>query len=143
MSLLAQGKKESSPTHSGCSIRTSELSQLATVTTASYEIQLGRSSTLWKDDEVYFRTDPTSPSYLLRVGHNCRFTLETVSITSAATPIFGQWTVYLLGCMLAKSYGWRLHLEVWIMSEAQKHQFKRCHVTHQQPPDRALRCLGN
>jgi hypothetical protein len=38
MSLLAQGHKESSPTRFGCSIQTTELSQLATVTTASYKI---------------------------------------------------------------------------------------------------------
>ena len=36
-SLLAQVKKESSPTRSRSSIRTVELSQLATVATASYE----------------------------------------------------------------------------------------------------------
>ena len=53
-SLLAQGNKESSPTRFGCSIRTAELSQLATVTTASYGIQLGRCGTLWKAYQVYF-----------------------------------------------------------------------------------------
>jgi len=53
-SLLAQGKKESSPTYSGSSIRTAELFQLTIVATASYGIQLGHSGTLWKAYQVYF-----------------------------------------------------------------------------------------
>ena len=31
---------------------------------------------------------------------------------------------------------------MWSVSEAREYQFKRCHATHQQPLDRALRCLG-
>ena len=31
---------------------------------------------------------------------------------------------------------------MWSLSKAWEYQFKRCHATHQQPPNRALRCLG-
>ena len=47
--------------------------------------------------------------------------------------------------ILLANHVWRhkgLHPEVWRMSEAQEYQFKRCHATHQQPPDRAFWCLG-
>jgi hypothetical protein len=40
---------------------------------------------------------------------------------------------------------WRhdgFYLEVWSILEAWEHQFKRCHSTHQQPPDQTLRWLG-
>ena len=77
MSLLAQGKNESSPTRSGSSIRTAELSQLATVTTTSYKIRLGRSSTSRKAYQVHFSIDPTSPSYLFGAIHNSNFSPKT------------------------------------------------------------------
>ena len=97
-SLLAQGNKESSPTRFGCSIRTAELSQLATVTTASYEIQLGHSSTLWKAYQVYFPIDPTSPSYHLESAAIVVLQQRPFLSTGAATPIFGQWTMYHVAC---------------------------------------------
>jgi hypothetical protein len=44
--------------------------QLETVFTASYGFQFGSSTTLWKDHQVYFETDPASCGYLIRVGYN-------------------------------------------------------------------------
>ena len=106
-SLLVQVKKESSPTRSGSSIRTAELSQLATVTTASYEIQLGHSSTLWKAYQVYFPIDPTSPSYHLESAAIVVLQQRPFLSTGAATTIFGQWAMYHVSSIRDASCGWR------------------------------------
>ena len=108
MSLLAQGKKESSPTCSGSSIRTAELSQLATDTTISYGIHLGRSSTLYRAYQVYSRMDTSSSTYLLGASRNHRFTQETFSSHRCCDTYFWKMGQLQLVTATMTSYGVRL-----------------------------------
>jgi hypothetical protein len=54
-------------------IRTAKLTQLAWITMASYGLQLGRSNTWWRANEVYFPKDPTSHANHIRLARNSQF----------------------------------------------------------------------
>lgn len=72
--------------------------QLVTASRTSYGVRLRHSSSSWKDNEVYFPMDPTSPPYHLIVGHNCRFTPETFSIHRCCDIYF--WPMEHVSCWL-------------------------------------------
>jgi hypothetical protein len=60
-----------------------------TATTTSSKLHFGRSSTSWKAYQIYFPMDLESPTYLFGVNRNRRFTTESFSAHSAASPYFG------------------------------------------------------
>jgi hypothetical protein len=78
-------RKSPSPTRFGRWIRTAEQSQLPTVATTSYGLQLGRYRTFWKAYQVYFPTDLDSCRYLVKYVRSSYFNTETFSVHGAAS----------------------------------------------------------
>jgi hypothetical protein len=109
--------ERSNPTHFWCWIWTIERYKLAMVTTTSYKVRSGRSSTLQKAYEVYFQIDMAWCHIVFELASIINLRQGHVLSMMMHYPMLTRWTMYLVGSINNVSWGWSTCLTpLWLSS---------------------------